>query len=288
MATDLRSLPAFLADTATFRTWSQGIDAQLRACGLVLTADTGQVDLTTAVLPAANAYAGYKIYRFADALQATKSVFIKLEFGVGSPTDKPQLRFQSGTGTNGAGTLTGNVVPASPTVLATAASKTAGITLPSYCSGDGSRVALVTNLDNASGNFRLFMLIDRARNADGSGNGGAYFYYVGGSAVNMCVVPFTGTPPSSTNSTGSIPLLQLQSSGMMSQAGSEAALFPVFAVWGRPYPLLAFMGYAAVDIGELVAFSAAAWLGAARTFMPLGDGGPPTATASQWLAILWE
>src|SRR4051812_25718504 len=106
MAFDTRTLPAYLADDATFRTWAQGIHAQIVATGaLTQTADTGQVNLTTATRPLANAFAGYEIFAFNDALQATAPLYLKVEYGVGATQDRPSLRVSAGSSTNGAGTF---------------------------------------------------------------------------------------------------------------------------------------------------------------------------------------
>ena len=51
MTTDLRQLPAYLSNDADFRTWGQGICAQLTAIGLVKTSDTGQINWATAIKP---------------------------------------------------------------------------------------------------------------------------------------------------------------------------------------------------------------------------------------------
>lgn len=111
MATDLRTLPALNEGDATFRAWAQGVHAQLLACGLVVTADTGQADLTTITAPVGGTgFPGYKMYRFDDAMQATKPIFIKVEFGAGSVAARLALAMTVGTLTNGAGGFPGITV----------------------------------------------------------------------------------------------------------------------------------------------------------------------------------
>lgn len=91
---------------ATFRTWASELHAKLTAAGrLVNTNDTGQVDLGTMTRPGLNGYAGYKIYRFNDSLQATTPIFIKIEFGTAGNAASPALRFTVGSGTDGAGNV---------------------------------------------------------------------------------------------------------------------------------------------------------------------------------------
>jgi hypothetical protein len=98
------------ATDAEWRSWCDAVDQAMRASGfLVLAADTGQIDLTTAVRPSAGAFAGFKMYKANDALQATKPVFVKLEFGVASATNRGKLQLSVSTATNGAGTPTGQI-----------------------------------------------------------------------------------------------------------------------------------------------------------------------------------
>lgn len=98
---------------AEFRTWGQALSTALQAGsggqGLVKTADTGQINWTTATWPAVNnTSAGYEIYRFDDNLQGTAPVFIKFEYGRGDGQFNT-IWFTIGTGTNGTGTLTTGV-----------------------------------------------------------------------------------------------------------------------------------------------------------------------------------
>lgn len=98
------------ASDAEFRIWGSAFKAALAAAGLVQTADTGQINWATAVRPGVSftndaAAAGYEMYRFNDALQATFPVFIKIEYGTGSVVAAPMIYVSVGTSTNGAGTL---------------------------------------------------------------------------------------------------------------------------------------------------------------------------------------
>jgi hypothetical protein len=94
---------------AQFRAWVAELIAGLLAAGATQTADTGQINTATVTRPAANTAAGYIILQFNDALQATAPGFLKLEFGCGSAVNVPGFWVTAGTGTNGAGTLTGIV-----------------------------------------------------------------------------------------------------------------------------------------------------------------------------------
>lgn len=93
---------------AEFRTWVSNVHAMIVAAGLVNTSDTGQIDTSTVARPVGTAIAGYKIYRFNDALQATSPIYIKVGFASNSTTGTsylPCLYVSVGSGTDGAMTL---------------------------------------------------------------------------------------------------------------------------------------------------------------------------------------
>jgi len=89
---------------AAFRTWGNEFKTNLAAVGLVQTADTGQINWATVTRAAINTAAGYEIWRFADS-----SLYLKIEYGSGGGTSIPQMWITVGTGSNGSGTLTGQL-----------------------------------------------------------------------------------------------------------------------------------------------------------------------------------
>jgi hypothetical protein len=111
MATRTTSLAAINNTDAAFRAWINEIHSSLIAFGWIQTADTGQINFATVTRPAAiNTYQGYALYRMADANQASCAVFIRLDFGTGGNADCPSIKFQMAIGgTNGSGSLTGNL-----------------------------------------------------------------------------------------------------------------------------------------------------------------------------------
>lgn len=98
---------------AKFRTWGLAMSTALQATPLVKTSDTGQINWTTVTKPVAiNTKAGYEIYRFSDTLQATKPVFLRVDYGSMNVTsgNGPGTWLTVGTGSDGAGTITGPVI----------------------------------------------------------------------------------------------------------------------------------------------------------------------------------
>jgi hypothetical protein len=283
MPTDQRTLPGTFGSDAQFRSWGSGLSAQFAAMGLVKTADTGQIDWSTVTTPAAgNQKMGYEIWRFNDALQATKPVFIRIDFGssIGGAT-LPGLWSWVGTGTNGAGTLTGQV-GAQVSVASTAAG---GV---SYCSGSSSRLNLATNwLTNTS---VMVLLIERTKTGAGidTGDGVSRYSYSSTSGLSYQFLPFVGTiqTPNTTN-----PALDANLGGV-SALGTDVMLSPTVVFYGKPL----FVSWCVYKTTEITALTPISFthLGATRTYLPFGAntsilannlGGGTNASA---LAMLWE
>lgn len=266
MATDLRALPAFFNTDTDFRNWIIGLQAQFTAIGLVQTADTGQVNTSTVVKPSVITTAqGYDVWRFADALQATLPVFIKIEYGSGSAVDRPSLWFTVGTATNGAGTITGQV--GTRKQCTGSGSKTAGATLNSYCSGSTSRLTLVTSVDPSSTAFTFAAVIERPKNSSGVDQSACIFTEFYSGTINAWtnqIIPPVGSIPGVVTF-GPFPTIPIG----QSVVGTAVALMPGLIVWGAIFFQSTLM-YIHGDIGELVTFSCTMF-GTAQTYMPMGD-----------------
>lgn len=186
---------------ALFRVWGSAVSTALAAVGLVKTTDTGQIDWTTVVKPTATSQSrGYEIWRFADALQATHPVFLRLDYGSGNyAINNPGLHVSIGTDTDGAGLLRsatgfpnttlwspGN--PALPFVIAQNGPVFMGggndystTTLNNlYVASDDGMSFMVGGWYNAAGStYPLqtggMMLVERTRDHDGGPNGDGLF-----------------------------------------------------------------------------------------------------------------
>lgn len=160
--------PASQATDAAFRAWTQHVDAMLTGpCGLVQTADTGQMDLAAGTVPVVSPqYQGYRIYRMNDALQASAPVFLKVEYGWGgASTTTPGIGVTIGSGTNGAGSITGAFWTTFALYLGGAVAAPAPWMA---CGGEGYASLMVA----LEGTFRgMALCLERWRNSDGSYNG---------------------------------------------------------------------------------------------------------------------
>jgi hypothetical protein len=127
------------ANDATFRGWTQLVANGFISAGWTRATDTGNVNFATVSTPGAaltNFSAGYDIFHMNDTLQATAPVFVKVEYGSAAANTIPAIWLTIGSGSNGAGTITG---PASTRQqLPVAAANTNGIT--SFISGDTNRI----------------------------------------------------------------------------------------------------------------------------------------------------
>ena len=218
--------PGLHTTDAEFRVWATALHDALIAAGLVQTTDTGQVDLTTAVKPGTSAYAGYRVYRFADTLQATAAVFVKIEFGTGTTATHAAIRVQVGTATNGAGTLAGR--------FTTAVALLPGIVGPSIVDQhvatglDKSYLALFWHIKQDTAQWGGSVVIDRSRNADGTPNGdGLYVLTNTGTAAvahAATMLPYTGALTAANGSPTCL-ISATYSSGVQ---GLEVSLFPSF------------------------------------------------------------
>lgn len=85
------------------------VSGSLDTVGWTRSSDTGQINPATTTRPASGAYAGYEIRYFNDSLHATKPCYCKFEYGRGGSNAANALviRVTVGSGTNGAGTITG-------------------------------------------------------------------------------------------------------------------------------------------------------------------------------------
>jgi hypothetical protein len=153
-----------------FKAWSKAIADFLKTTGsgLTQTADTGQVNWSSiASVPTVGTYV-YEMYTNTDALA---TFYFKIEYGTGSGSSNtgPNIRVTIGSGTNGAGTLTGFVTNAMTQ------SGTGVITVPStvtqyqcYFSAAPGRLGILLWRDSSSTSAPLFFGFERS--CDSSGN----------------------------------------------------------------------------------------------------------------------
>lgn len=241
-----------LSDSSTqpnFQAWAQAISNQFTAAGWTVTGDTGQVNwASNPSPPAANTWTLYEIRQPAgDPLQTgATAYYIRIEYGQRN-TGTPGLRFTLGTGTNGAGTLTGFVTtPQSITSGSIAAQ--GSVTFECDFSWDASRFAMLL-WRNAPGQNVSFVAIERTKGAAGSDNSdGVTILISNGGVTNQLwwqqsIIFGLGVPPA-LNTFAAIAPWPNNGNGTTLNFNNSvpiSPIFPCYGKWGNPLTVVGTM-----------------------------------------------
>ncbi len=217
---------------AEFRAWGSAIASALAAIGLVQTADTGQINWSTVLKPSGSSTAqGYEIWRFNDALQGTAPVFIKVEYGSSSAAALAAgVWLTVGTGTNGAGTLTGTISTRTANSEAGSGTTAAVYASPWYACGDTSSATFASTSSHSAGVnwvFTFCFTVERSRDADGTPNGDGVMISsmtTASTTVNQ-VLSFTSASASSASTVMPIPMYPTRLNQY--NTGANVVIFPL-------------------------------------------------------------
>lgn len=166
---------------AAFRTWGSELNTKFASVGLVQTADTGQINWTTATRAGTNADAGFEIWRLSSS-----NLYFRINYGTGSSTATPRLSLQVGQGSNGSGTLTGQT--STLQVAIGAANSAPASTVTNYQSllcatanffGLSWKIGSISGFANRS---RTFWGVGQT--VDGTGTASSVGYYVFNTALS--------------------------------------------------------------------------------------------------------
>lgn len=157
-------------DNARFRTQMGWIGTQFETMGWTKTADTGQIDWTTVLAPAAaNTIMGYEI-------RSNGTLTMKVSYGSAvSYAYSKSLSFQFGPGSDGAGAIT------SPYGLETKLNTAIGYSGGSaragddYMSGDSTRFSIALT-DDTNAAYGLSCSLEPSLDVDGDPDGIGYFF----------------------------------------------------------------------------------------------------------------
>lgn len=289
------TIPVAQTTDAGFRAWGSALPAGLASAGLVQTADTGQIDWATVTRAAANNSAGYEIWRMDDAMQATKPVFFKLEYGSGSTSSVPCMWLTVGGGSNGSGAITGTYLPRA-LLTANGGVNADGGGRPTYISVQPGFVGVVVNggcivwagANMSCGYFFVIRTTDDSAvpTADGlavihqNGSSGPLAnthilpgYPKGHSGTGFCLIP--GFIPSSGSVTPDGP-----------QAFSHTFFYP--KAYRSPFTV----SVLSAEVGAGVSFEATPFGATERTFLCMGtqliNGTASQGGAAVTMAMIWE
>lgn len=291
MTTSAPSFKISNVDTTSFRAWGSAVNAALAAVGLVQTADTGQINWTTVTVPSASTDGGYEIWGLNDSLQSTVPFYLKLAYGSGNAS-YPRLMAGVGTGTSGAGALTGlynsSLISSSNAYM----SGHGDANTTSYFSSDASHLTMQL-LGSISGTIYPLttLVVDRTRNSDGTANGDGLYVYEQGNASTTSNYAYYISMGTKTVMSSYMPPVVVPIGLSSAASGGNVAVFPhQISLPKRESPALGCLTYFENDISRGSTFSAT-HLGASHTYLALGSWAPGTdvnRTASARLAIRYE
>lgn len=216
---------------ANYKSWAKGISDALAAIGWVKSSDTGQIDLSTVGAVPTSGATGYEIWKMADALQTTHPIFLKLEYWNQSGT--PTIGVTVGQGSDGAGTLTGNITSHFVVNFDANASP-----WPCAVCGDTSRVTIlmfITAGPSDSG-VPFGIQIERSHDATGADTGDYTTILMAGQGVNKQETIFD--PAIGTNSSSETRWCsfcpQTATSGTLNSSTWFCPTFPFVGAMGNP------------------------------------------------------
>lgn len=276
------ALPVYLGNDADFQAFCTGIHNMLTTAGLVQTTDTGQMNPATVLRPAINSFAGYLMYRFNDALQATVPLFLKLEYGISGNATLAALRLSVASATNGAGAMAGTVYLTNVSWSVSYASPpAAGLTRPAFACVAQSAAVLFTGSASVF-DWHLGFMVERLRNPDGTPNGsGVHMCMIaggtgGGSSVNETVA-LSSAPLGPRTMRGQFPSMPppgVAAAAATGVEGVDVGVYPGYPIRGtaRP-PSLAIVSYFPADITLDTQFQVQRY-GVLRTYRAMGGVAP--------------
>jgi hypothetical protein len=219
------------SSNAGWQAWATELFDESILAGLVQAADTGQ--LTTPVTtprPATNTSGGYWILRLDDALQATAPIFIRVEPGTSSGgASFPRILVTIGTGTNGAGTITGTIL-SSVQFTYNAAPASTVTPYTTYINHDEGFFGLAFK-SGANPNGSGFLAFNRTTNDDTTPNGNGYFIVHKTSPANANAAAVCGIFGGASFAEANKNWCMVPFSITSSTAGSDFQAFKVYGVY---------------------------------------------------------
>lgn len=269
---------------AHFVSWGQGISTRFGSGGFVQTADTGQVNwgtiVTVPTVSATLASAVYEIWRSNDGLT---QYFIKIEYGT-CAANVPGIAITIGTGTNGSGTLTGNV-STRELILATGNTAITSGSIPCYFSvptgANGSYFWTYLWQNGAGGNAETFFGFERSKDNNGADTN-LYVTYIKGNQIGSTSgnwiqnsVFLSGVPPVTGIRTLQANTVVTDTTTTSWQVSTNIPLAPVFPNVGYfGNPLLGVVGIRIADAIALLPVSCTQY-GATHTYLIIKPSANP-------------
>ena len=259
MATRSGSVSPSNSSDSYFRAWGKWISDSFSAFGWVQTSDTGQVNWATVTYPTTTwTSRGYEIWRMNDSLQSTYPVFAKIEYGSAGTATIPWIRLTIGTGSDGAGNITGIIFSAMPIYYG-------NTTTASACYASGSTNRIAVHMFKAASQHWSFA-IERTHDASGgdSNVGVMVFIQYGALTWQSHQCNFTGSNPQRYAAWN-------HSQAPPSGSGAQAPDIHVYPVrcWtpGESFPSLNYVAYVVSDYADGSTYSITGYDGVSRTYL---------------------
>lgn len=282
MATSTASLASNSSNNAQIRLSAGFIESMLTSAGWVQTADTGQTAAASLVGNTnPNTSVGYQIWRMNDTLQATKPVYMKIEFGAGPVSSALGIWFTFGTSTNGAGTLTGQV----GTRMLVSSQANSLTTLPCYASGSTNRLSAAMFFSYGTSNTTFWFSVERSKDANLADSGDGVIFQASWAGYNgngiYQFLPFTGTIRAAQTSP-CVPAFGIGNMGSLA-SGNQFGALPIlpYDVLGPVNPGLGALVYYAPDTAQQNNITVVI-KGVNHTYMTLGTPYTWGAAAGNW------
>lgn len=275
--------------TDVIRSWAGALSALLLSAGWVRTSDSGQT--AAASLPACSAvwqFAGYEIWRMDDSLQSTAPCVIKLSYGCAGHMNLARLEMTVGTGSDGAGNITGILGVASAYLTGTGTGAGASFW---GSAGPGRFCFFVGSTSAASGHF--MMSIERIRDSAGDVTGDGFLVFGAGIDESLVIGVQTFQVLSPQLSYPNSTRMGIFTPSGVTWAGSanDVGVCPVRFFHGRPSnPSVQWVAYLNGDI-PVDSYPMVSLYGVSRRYFAIGSSRLSTAdglNAACTLMLLWE
>jgi hypothetical protein len=264
---------------AAFRTWGSELSAKFGAVGMVQTADTGQINWTTVTRAATNTAAGYEIWKLSSG-----NLFFKFEYGSGASNAIPSLWMTVGTGSNGSGTLTGQVSTRTQFGATNNGILSTTTNYQSYLCATANYFGLAWKIaSSAAGTPRTFMAAMQTVDNTGAGTGVGYLACGQGSGAGttmstQCVglSPFAGVGPvinTFNNGIFWVPNITGLPANSLDGSGNNQAFLWWWSIFGSTpaFPLLHVAAALQTDIALGVTASMTLIGTTAHTYISIGN-----------------
>lgn len=252
---------------ADFSAWVNELIAMMLSCGMVQTADTGQLAPGALTKPAASTSAGYRIYSMFGGMLA-----MKLEFGTAANTSQPAIWMTVGTGSNGSGNITGQSSTRSLVGLASAVGVAA--TQQSYmCYNATYGVFWIANKRTTSSYFyQMFGVVTSVDSLGAPTSKGFMTYYRSGTSSSNAFCQSVYVLGSATYA-GSNNASMIYHDRTTSADGANFHPYKHYAALPAGEPISQMVSVLAVDIGSDVTFTTTPVGTTPLTYITLGDYG---------------